>query len=79
MQHVRRMQEHARAETIYFWGQEFAIYTAVQQGSSTPVAVTEESIRFAVEDVVGLPLLIPHDRNYPQMIDQIIRNRIERR
>ena len=73
------MQQHVQAETIYFWGQELAIYTALQRASSSPVAVTEESIRHAVANVVGLPLLIPDDRNYAQMVEQVIQNRIDRR
>ena len=78
IQHVRRMQEHVQAEAIYFWGQELAIYTALQRTSPPPVAITEQSIRHAVANVIGLPLLIADDRNYARMIEKVIQNRIDR-
>jgi hypothetical protein len=79
MRQVRRMQDNIQADAIYFWGQELAIYSAIQRDCQETVVVTENAIRRAVTDVIGLPLLIPHDRNYARMIEQVVRNRIGRR
>jgi hypothetical protein len=79
MGQVRRMQDNIHAEKIYFWGQELAIYSAIKRISEGTAAITADAIRQAVNDVIGLPLLVPHDRDYARMIEQVVRNRIERR
>ncbi len=76
---VRQMQDNIQAERVYFWGQELAIYAAIAQLSEDKEAITDHLIQRAINDVIHLPLLIPHDRDYAQMIRQVIRNRIARR
>jgi len=76
---VRQMQDNVHAEKIYFWGQELTIYSAMMRNSGSNVAITAEAIDRAVTDVIDLPLLLPDDRDYAWMIEQVIRNRIDRR
>lgn len=76
---VRRMQGNVQAEQIYFWGQELAINSAISQLSEKTQAITDHLIQRAVNEVINLPLLVPHDRDYARMIQQVIKNRIARR
>lgn len=75
---VRRMQNNVEARTIYFWGQEIAIYSASSCVSNNEGEISPEVIRLAVSEVINLPLLIPTDRNYAKMIQDVIKNRTER-
>lgn len=81
MGEVRRMQANARAGQVYFWGQELAIYSAIRSvsGGEDAIAITSETIGRAVSDVIKLPLLVPRDRDYARMIEQVVRNRLARR
>ena len=79
MGQVSRMQENVQAEQIYFWGQELAIYAAIRRASKDPAAITADAIGQAVNDVIALPLLVPHDLDYANMIEAVVQNRIARR
>ena len=76
---VTRMQDNVRAKEIYFWGQELTIYSAIALVSKEKEMITNDLIRRALEEVINLPLLIPGNRNYGKMIEQVIKNRIKRR
>jgi len=76
---VTRMQGNVRAKQVYFWGQELTIYSAITLISKDKDTITDDLIQRALADVINLPLLIPGNRNYCQMIEQVINNRIERR
>ncbi|MBN1674807.1 MAG: hypothetical protein JXR37_27425 [Kiritimatiellae bacterium] len=76
---VRRMQANVQAETIYYWGQELAIHAAARRLQADESPLTADSVRAALDRVLELPLLVPADRDYPQLIEQVIRNRIQRR
>ena len=73
------MQDNVRAKEIYFWGQELTIYSAIALVSKEKEMITNDLIRRALEEVINLPLLIPGNRNYGKMIEQVIKNRIKRR
>ena len=76
---VRQMQDNVQSRTLYFWGQELAIYAAIQRDAGDNAAISEDAIQSAVADIIRLPLLVPDERDYATMIDQVVRNRIERR
>lgn len=78
---VRRMQEHAKASQVYFWGQEIAIHSAIRRlaGGMDDAAITPDAIGRAVDEVIALPLLVPQDIDYARMVEQVIANRIARR
>jgi hypothetical protein len=76
---VARMQDNVQAKQVYFWGQELTIYSAIALISKDKETITDDLIQRALKDVINLPLLIPGDRNYGKMIEQVIKNRIERR
>jgi len=40
--------------------------------------ITADAIGQAVNDVIALPLLVPHDRDYANMIERVVQNRIAR-
>lgn len=69
---VRQMQKNIQAGTVYYWGQEIAIYSAVEGDLSI------ESIELAINEKIHVPLLVPDDRDYPEMIKMVISNRIQR-
>jgi hypothetical protein len=75
---VTQMQRNVQAKQIYFWGQELTIYAAVAKISNGEDTITDELIQRARSDTLNLPLLIPPNRDYGQMIEQVIKNRIER-
>ncbi len=76
---IVRMQGNVQAKQVYFWGQELIIFSAIAQISKDKETITDDLIQRAFTDVIKLPLLIPIDRDYGQMIEQVIKNRIERR
>ena len=79
LQQVREMDANIRPGTIYFWGQEIAIYSAAKRYVDDKASLTTGSVRQALTEVIQLPLLIPDDRDYLGMIGQVIQNRIDRR
>ncbi len=76
---VKRMQDNVQADEIYFWGQKIAIHSATKHISADQGTISAELIQRAVADVIALPLLIPDDRDYAKIIQQVIENRIKRR
>ena len=76
---IKQMQDNVRAKQIYFWGQELMIYSAIALNLKDKEMITDDLIRQALEEVINLPLLIPENQSYGQMIEQVIKNRIERR
>ncbi len=73
------MQSNVQAETIYFCGQEITIHSATSRISKDDGAISRDLIRLAVSEVINLPLLIPGERDYARMIQQVIKNRVDRR
>ena len=73
------MQDNVQSQTLYFWGQELAIYAAIRRDAGDHAAITDDAIQTAVADIIRLPLIIPDERDYATMLDQVVRNRTERR
>jgi hypothetical protein len=69
---VRQMQKNIQAQIVYYWGQEIAIYSA-SEGE-----LDAKEIEQVVQERIGLPLLVPNDLNYAEMIEKVIQNRIQR-
>ena len=67
---VRRMQANVGAETIYFWGQELAIHALADHAGLWP-----QQVQRCVAETIALPLLLPTDFDYPQMIGDVARLR----
>ncbi len=71
---VRRMQANVVAEQIYFWGQELTIHAL----ADTPAgggADWNDAVRRCVAEKIALPLLMPEDLDYPEMIATVVRQR----
>ncbi len=75
---VRKMQMNIRAEQIYFWGQELIIYHEAKKLDPEMEILSNDLIRQTIEEKIGLPLMIPDDRDYADMINRVITNRINR-
>jgi len=75
---VRQMQANIQAKEIYYWGQEIAIHCAAKRYVADSSPITAEAVQLAINEVIKLPLLVPNDRDYPQMVEQVIQNRIIR-
>ena len=69
----------APGEATYFWGQELVIHSAAKRYSGNNAPLSAVAIQRALTEVIDLPLLVPDDRDYAQMIDQVIQNRMDRR
>ncbi len=76
---IRQMQANIQAETVYYWGQEIAIYCAAKRYIAIGSTIKAGEVQLALDEVIKLPLLFPNDHEYPQMIEQVIQNRINRR
>jgi hypothetical protein len=76
---VRQMQANVQAKKIYFWGQEIAIHKAAKTLLDEKAPLTTQVVRHAIDDVIGLPLLVPPDTDYAQLITQVMQNQIQRR
>ncbi len=75
---VRQMQANIDAEQIYFWGQELFIYTRAKRQWGEILEMDNDLVKKCIDQVIGLPLLIPPDTDYGAMIQRIIRNRLAR-
>ena len=75
---VRQMQVNVQAEKVYFWGQEIAIHCAARQHVDSNAKITMEAVKYALDRIIQLPLLVPGDCDYIEMIEQVIQNRIIR-
>jgi hypothetical protein len=76
---VNAMQANIRAGQIYFWGQEMVIYNRAKTQWPDLEELDDHTLRRCIKELIGLPLLIPQDRDYATMINQVIRNRTARR
>lgn len=78
---VRRMQDHVRARQVYYWGQEIALHAAMVRlaGGAEGLAPVAADIQRAIDEVIGLPLLVPPDGDYAGLIQAVIRHRRQRR
>lgn len=72
---VRRMQANIKAKQIYFWGQELFIYTRAKDRWKENFRMNNDTVKKCIDEVIGLPLLMPPDTDYGEMIQRIIRNR----
>lgn len=74
---VRRMQANVKASTIYFWGQELTIHTLAGEKCSDS-STWDVAVKRCVAEKIALPLLLPEEVDYPQMIATVVRQRRER-
>lgn len=78
LEQVRQMQARVAASVVYFWGQELAIASALNDSGVELVGLSNLQLMTSLAEVIALPLLIPADRDYGQMILTVIHNRSER-
>lgn len=78
---VRRMQAHVGAQQVYYWGQEIAIHAAMARlaGGETGRAPVAADIHRAIDELIGLPLLVPRDGDYLGLVQAVIHHRRHRR
>jgi isopentenyl phosphate kinase len=76
--HVRQMQQNINAKSIYFWGQEITIYTEAKKLYPDMEHITSEMVKQTIEKSIKLPLLVPENIDYAQLINNVIANRIKR-
>ena len=76
---VRIMQMHLNAGQIYFWGQELCLYNEMKFADFEEEEITNDSLRFMAENTLELPLLIPDDINYAELVKKAVAQRIKRR
>lgn len=78
LEQVRRMNKNLKAATVYFWGQEIAIYAGIERRQGENVSINAASIKQCLAEDIGLPLLVPSDINYAGLIECVAKNRKER-
>lgn len=76
---VRQMQANIRAREIYIWGQELIIHNLAARHWPDLEAIDTHTIKRCVKELIGLPLLIPKDLDYGDMIAKVIQNRLKRK
>lgn len=71
---VRCMHQNVRADAIYYWGQELTIYAEMRKlmDRHDEREINEKLLRRCVRECIALPLLIPGDIDYAQMIEEVI-------
>jgi len=74
---VRCMQSNVLADQIYYWGQELTI-SALAGNIPRSGSEWSNAVRRCVAEKIALPLLIPDELDYPQMIATVARQRRER-
>jgi ribosomal protein S18 acetylase RimI-like enzyme len=74
---VRRMQTNVQAKSVYFWGQELAIYslTALKREECASDEEWAAEVQRSVAEDIALPLLLPDEFDYPRMIAEVVRLR----
>lgn len=75
VEQVRRMQANIGARVIYFWGQEIALYRALEQQGRNERDVSNAELRALAARQFGLPLLIPDEHGYGAMIGEVVARR----
>jgi hypothetical protein len=79
LDHVRTMQNNLHAKRIYFWGQEIIIYNEAKKIVPNMDLITNEMINQTIDNSIKLPLLIPTNIDYSEIINSVIKNRISRK
>jgi hypothetical protein len=77
--HVRTMQNNLNAKHIYFWGQEIIIYNEAKKLFPAMDIISNEIIAQTIDESIKLPLYIPTYIDYSEIINRVIKNRINRR
>lgn len=78
LEQVRRMHENLKADAVYFWGQEIAIYAGIEKRQGKNVSIDAASIKQCIAEYIGLPLLVPSGIDYAGLIKGVAKNRLER-
>lgn len=77
---IRRMQANVGAARVYFWGQELAIHTLAQkQPEDCDAGVWAREVKRCVKEAIGVPLLLPDNFDYAEMIAEVVRLRRARK
>jgi len=72
MDQMQRIQANVRASCIYFWGQEIKLFGLLNAELDALGAQSPQRVRERIEALSGLPLLVPGNGNYPEMIKTVI-------
>ncbi|MDY6949182.1 MAG: hypothetical protein SXG53_26105 [Pseudomonadota bacterium] len=72
---VRRMQANIGARSLYFWGQEMALYRVLENQGRSVKDVGNADLRALAQAELRLPLLIPDGLDYAAMIDTVVARR----
>lgn len=73
---VSRMQANVNADQVYFWGQELFIHSLAEKN---PMCCDwGDAVKRCVTERIALPLFLPEDFDYPDMIATVVRQRRER-
>lgn len=75
---VRGMQRQVRAATVYYWGQELRLYLEYRRRFGTGTPLERSRLENCVTDALQLPLLLPGDLDYPELITRAAENRLRR-
>lgn len=72
---VKEMQHNIQAEKIYIWGQEIFIYNALKQEGRLDLLDDTKGIQEFSYGMFSLPIAVPEDIDYGQIIRQVMENR----
>lgn len=75
---VRAMQRQVRAATVYYWGQELRLYLEYRRRFGAQTPFDRPGLEACAAAALGLPLLLPRDLDYPELIKRAAENRLSR-
>ena len=75
---VRAMQRQVQAQTVYYWGQELRLYLEYRRRFGAQAPLERPRLEACAAADLGLPLLLPWDLDYPELIQKAVENRWSR-
>jgi hypothetical protein len=75
---VRRMQRQVQAETVYYWGQELQLFVEYRRRFGAQAPLQRQRLEACVAAAMRLPLLLPWEMDYPELIRRAVENRLSR-
>lgn len=78
MDQMRHIQARVGAGIVYFWGQEIKLFKILDAELPELRHSSFQLLSAHIESVTGLPLLVPKDRNYSEIIEAVINVRRSR-
>lgn len=75
---LKIMNQNLSPEVIYFWGQELFVHKAIKNLGIDENKIDTELMLYCIKNQIELPLLVPEDIDYINLINKVYQNRQRR-